>query len=170
MESQAKLIDVSVNESKWECLYLAKNNQVAIAVVFDKDQGGMAVETRVLRHDTKSKKPTSLDPKAIYRWQVMSHGKVLWNNVVDDKKEVFWVPAIVETKEKNEGLSERIIYYFLDWKIGRDVDMAIFDHKKFEKTKLNSIYAEVELSHEYIARQKELDEKALALRKKFKLD
>jgi hypothetical protein len=170
LESNAKLIDVRIKESKYECLYLANNNVGALLVVYDKDQGGMAVETRILRHDSDPKIPVTLDPKVIYRWQTMSHGKVYWNKIVDAKQQVFWVPAIVETKEKDPGSSERINYYFVDWKIGKDVDKAIFDHKQFEKTKLKSIYAEVELSHEYIARQKELDEKALSLRKKFKLE
>jgi hypothetical protein len=170
LESESQLIDVRIKESRTECLYLANNNVGALLVVYDKDQGGMASEVQLFRHDSDPKIPVTRDPKEIYRWQKMSLGKVYWNKIVDTKQQVFWVPAIVETKEEDPGNSERMIHYFVDWKIGKDVDMAIFDHKKFEKEKPNTIYAEVELSHEYIARQKELDEKALALRKKFKLE
>jgi hypothetical protein len=176
LESEMKLIDASFNDPKIECLYLANNHIAALSITFDKNQGKMPVEVRQLYRDRKfagadKLKPlTNIDPKEISRWLAVGVAKVYWTKITNTGNEEFWVPSIIDMKEQDVNFKERIVYYFADWKIGRDVDMAIFDHKKFEKTKLNSIYAEVELSHEYIARQKELDEKALALRKKFKLE
>jgi hypothetical protein len=176
LDKEYTLIETTTNGTKVECLYLSNNHLAGLVVVFDQKFGGMPIEIRSLWRDGKYEgtdklKPIEkVDPREISRWIVASQATAHWTKLTDSKMNDFWVPAIVDVKERDSASRDRVVYYFVDWKIDKDVDQAIFDHKKFEKTKPNTIYAEVEISHEYIAQQKVLDEKVLALKKKFKLD
>jgi hypothetical protein len=161
---ESTLVGAMEDNDVIDCLYLHTNEKAAFRFVYSKKQGGMiTMFENLYRGDEvgkqKSEKLVSKDPKQILKWRQLVKILTSW-----EKIDNYYVPSLVDHIELTPAYSIHNQRYFLDWKIGKDVDMGIFDPEKVG----GKPPATMKVTAEYSQRQKELDKKVLDLTNRLK--